>query len=218
MSSLAIPKDDRQGLATLRRMPEDALSSFLLAIEKTPQTIPVITGVDPDEIARAKESLDTMYGIRAYHDVSLEQFIDDVCESLREHKELDAKTEPEFRERLSRLLNIDALVVAAKATVLRQENERNYCRIRIVTDARPVYADGPSEPPAAMVITHTMKLSYHEGAGGHLSDIYISFATEEIDEIRDALNRAEAKAKSLRDTFTVAQVKFLDTSNSEGAE
>jgi hypothetical protein len=64
-----------------------------------------------------------------------------------------------------------------------------------------------------MVITHTMKLSYHEGAGGHLSDIYLSFASEEIDEIRDALTRAEAKAKSLRDAFAAAQIKFLDSSD-----
>jgi hypothetical protein len=211
LSSLAIPKDDREGLATLREMPESAFSSFLLAIETNPRSVPTVQGVDPDEAAQARESLDTMYGIRAYHDVPFEQFIDDVCEFLREHKELDDRTEPQFRDRLSRLLNIDALIVAAKATVLRQENERNFCRVRIMTDARPVYANGPSEPPAAMVITHMMKLSYHEGAGGHLSDFYIAFGTEELAEIRDALNRAEEKAKSLRNTFASAHVKFLDS-------
>lgn len=213
MPALAIPKNDRQGLAMLRELPEAALSSFLVAIETSPQSIPSIPGVDAKDIAQAKEALDTMYGIRAYHDVPLGQFVDDVSESLRDHKELDPIDEPHFRERLTRLLGVHALIVAAKATVLRQENERNFCSIRIITDARPVYANGPSGPPSAMVITHTMKLSYHEGAGGHLSDIYLSFASEEIDEIRDALTRAEAKAKSLRDAFAAAQIKFLDSSD-----
>lgn len=213
MPALAIPKNDRQGLAMLRELPQADLSSFLLAIETSPQSIPALPGVDAKELAQAKEALDTMYTIRAYHDVPLEQFVDDVTESLREHKELEPRDEPHFRERLTRLLGINALIVAAKATVLRQENERNFCSIRIITDARPVYVNGPGDPPSAMVITHTMKLSYHEGAGGHISDIYLSFASEEIDEIRDALTRAEAKAKSLRDAFAVAKIKFLDSND-----
>jgi hypothetical protein len=195
----------------LREMSEAAFSSFLLAIEKSPQSVPVIPGANPQEVAQAREALDTMYKIRAYHDVPLEQFTDDVCESLREHKELQPSDEPLFRERLNRLLDIDALIVAAKATVLRQENERNFCRIRIITDARPVYANGAAGPPSAMVITHTMKLSYHEGAGGHLSDVFLSFASKDIAEIRAALTRAEDKAKSLRETFAAAQIRFLDS-------
>jgi hypothetical protein len=192
-------------------MPEDALSSFLIAIAKNPDSVPELPGISAEESGQAKEALDTMYGIRAYHDVPLEQFITDVCDSLREHKELDPKDEPRFRERLNRLLDIDALTVASKATVLRQENERNFCSIRIITDARPVYANGPSGSPSAVVITHTMKVSYHEGAGGHLSDIYLSFGSDDIPEIRAALDRAAAKAKSLREVFAKTDVKFLDS-------
>jgi len=192
-------------------MPEAELAAFLLSIERFPQSIPTIEGIASEDLQQAKESLDNMYGIRAYYDIPLEQFIDDICDALREHKELTHQDEPGFRDRLARLLDIDALVVAAKATALQQENERNFCRVRIVTDARPVYANGASEPPAAMVITHTMKLSYHEGAGGHIKDFYVSLTTEELSEVADGLKRAEAKAKSLRETFAAARVKFLNT-------
>ncbi len=191
-------------------MPEAALSSFLLAVQKAPDSIPALPSVSPEDSAQAKEALDSMYGIRAFHDVQLETFINDICESLREHKELNPVDEPSFRQRLTQLLKIDALTVATKAAVLRQENERNFCSIRIITDARPIYADGPSGPPAAMVITHTMKVGYHEGAGGNINEIYLSFGSSEIAEIRAALDRAEAKAKSLRDVFATTQIKLLD--------
>lgn len=210
MSDLSIPKSDRAGLAILREMSETAVSAFLLAIQKAPDSTPTLSGVSPEDSKQAKEALDSMYGIRAFHDVQLDTFVNDICESLREHKELNQTDEPNFRQRLNQLLNIDALTVATKAAVLRQENERNFCSIRIITDARPIYADGPSGPPAAMVITHTMKVSYHEGAGGSLSDIYLSFGSSEIAEIRAALDRAEAKAKSLRDVFATTQIKILD--------
>jgi hypothetical protein len=211
LSGLTIPKSDRAGLSILREMPDAALSSFLVAIEKAPHAVPEIPGISNEEVSQVKEALDTMYGIRAYHDVPLDQFIDDVCESLREHKELKPEDERRLRERLNRLLDIDALIVAAKATVLRQEHERNFCSLRIITDARPVYANGISGPPSAMVITHTMKLSYHEGAGGHLSDLYLSFGPEDIAEIRAALTRAEEKTKSLREVFATAQIRLLDS-------
>ena len=211
MSDLSIPKSDRAGLAILREMPEDALSSFLIAIEKAPDSVPTLPGVSTEDSAQAKEALDTMYGIRAIHDVQLDQFVNDVCESLREHNELGPQDEGKFRQRLNRLLDITPLTVGTKAAVLRQENERNFCHLRIITDARPVYANGPEGPPSAVVIAHTMKVSYHEGAGGPLSDIYISFGSADIPEIRAALNRAEAKAKSLRDVFSTTQIKFLDS-------
>lgn len=209
MPALALHKNDRVGLSILREMPEAALSSFLLAIEKASHAIPDIPGIASASVAQAKEVLDTMYGIRAYHEVPLEQFVDDICESLREHKELEPSDEAAFRERLTRLLAVTALSVAAKAAILQQEHERNFCSIRIITDARPVYANGASGSPSAMLITHTMKLSYHEGAGGPINDIYLSFGTEDIEEIRAAFVRAEEKAKSLRDVFTGAQIKFI---------
>jgi hypothetical protein len=211
LPALAIPKSDRLGLALLREMPETELSSFLLAIEKAPHLVPPVAGTPSGHASQVKSALDTMYRIRAYHDVPLPQFIEDVCESLREHKELEPKDEPRFRERLQRLLDIDALTIAAKATVLRQEHERNFCSIRIITDARPVYADEASGPPPAIFVTHTMKLSYHEGAAGDLRDFYLCFGSDDIAEIRRALTRAEEKAKGLRDLFEAAQVRLLDS-------
>ena len=197
-------------------MPDEAFSSFLLAIEERPHSIPVVPDTSSDAAEQAKEALESMYRVRAYNEVSIEQFIDDVFESLRGHKELEAEDEPAFRDRLNRLLSIETLLLAAKATVLRQAHERNLCSIRVITDARPVNANGPSVPPAAMVITHTMKIEYHQGVSGDLSELYISFESEDIAEILAAFSRAEEKARSLRDLFSAAKVKFIDSQEREG--
>jgi hypothetical protein len=210
LAGLSIPKSDRAGLVILRELPDGVFSSLLIEIEKAPDSVPSLSGVSPEEAHQAKEALDTMYAIRAYHDVPLEEFVSDVCDSLREHGELNTSDEIRFRERLSRLLDIEALAVAAKAVLLRQEHERNFCTVRILTDARPVYGNGVSGPPSAMIITHTMKLSYHEGAGGHVSDIYLSLGSDDISELHNALARAETKAKSLREVFERAKLKFID--------
>jgi len=216
LPALSIPKSERHGLAVLREMPDEAFSSFLLAIEERPHSIPVVPDTSSDAAEQAKEALESMYRVRAYNEVSIEQFIDDVFESLRGHKELEAEDEPAFRDRLNRLLSIETLLLAAKATVLRQAHERNLCSIRVITDARPVYANGPSVPPAAMVITHTMKIEYHQGVSGDLSELYISFESEDIAEILAAFSRAEEKARSLRDLFSAAKVKFIDSQEREG--
>lgn len=216
MPALSIPKSERHGLAILRGMTDAVFSSFLQAIENRPHSIPVIPETTPEAAELAKEASDSMYSVRAYNDVSVEQFIDDIFASLRSHKELEVADEPAFRDRLNRLLNIETLLLAAKATVLRQVHERNLCSIRVITDARPVYANGPSVPPAAMVITHTMKIEYHQGVSGDLRELYISFESEDIAEILAAFTRAEEKARSLRSLFSVAKVKFIDSLEREG--
>ena len=210
MPGLSVQKSDRAGLAILREIPDSAVNVLLQEVEKSPSSVPVIPGVSPEDVERVKDALDTMYGIRAFHDVPLKEFISDVCDSLREHKELDATDEPKLRERLARLLAVEPWIVAAKALVLQNEHERNFCSVRILTDARPVFANGVKGPPSAMVITHTLKLSYHEGAGGHLSDIYLSFGSNDITELRDALNRAEDKAPSLRTLLEAGNVRIID--------
>ena len=96
----------------------------------------------------------------------------DVCEALRELQELDARKEATLRDRLTRLLDIEALNIAAKATLLHLEHEHRFCTARILTDARPVYGDDVETPPSTMVIGHTLKISYHEA--DDVRDIYIA--------------------------------------------
>jgi hypothetical protein len=190
-------------------MSDASLAVFLSEIERSPDSIPAIPSVSLEDTEQMKDALETMYAIRAYHEVSLEEFISDVCESLREHKELPPSDEPRFRERLARSLSIEALAIAAKASSLQNDHERDFCDVRILTDARPIYGADVSSPPKAVVISHILKLSYHV-IGGHLNEIYISIDSDDIATLRDSLIRAEKKAKSLQEMLEAAKVRIIE--------
>ncbi len=210
MPILDIPKEDRPGLTTLREMSEGAFAALIIELERSPDSTPSVPGVSSEDAESLKNSIDTMYTVRAYTDVPVEELVSDVCEALKADDDLPQGEEPRFRDRLLRILNIDALNVAAKAVLLQNEHERDFCSARILTDARPVYGEDPEAPPVAMIVTHTLKLVYHHGAGGPLHEIYLSLGSRDLRELRDVLNRAEAKAKSLRDVLETTKVRFID--------
>jgi hypothetical protein len=210
---LSIPKGDRLGLAILREMPEEVFQSLLLEIDRSPGSIPTVKNLSPEDASLVMEAVNTMYRVRTYAEVSVEEFISDVCEVLLEHKELRTDQVRPFRERLEKVLDIEALNVAAKAVTLVGEHERLFCSVRIITDARPIYGQSVIEQPVALAITHIMKIDYH-GSGGHLQEIYIGLGSRDIEELIEALNRARDKATSLQAALEPSKIKFIDPQQS----
>lgn len=209
MPILAIPKDDRVGLAVLREMPDASLNALILELERSPSS-PSVANLSPDDIKKAVDALNTMYTIRAFNEVPTEEFIDDVCEALREYGELKPSEEPKFRERLTRMLDIESLSIAAKGAALQSEHEHLFCSARVLTDARPVYGKNVTDPPVAMIITHELKLSYHEGPGGRIREFYIGLDSSDIAVLQEQLQRAKDKATSLRTALDLSKLKFID--------
>lgn len=209
MSALDIPKTDVEGLSILREMPDASLGVLIANIEKSP-TVTELPGVSPDDTKHAVDTLNTLYTIRAFNDVTTETFIEDICESLIESGDLKPNEEARLRERLSRLLEIELLKISAKAATLQTEHERLLCSARVLTDARPVYGASASDKPAAMIITHELKLTFHEGPRGTLQEIYIGLGPGELEELRSQLQRAEEKAKSLREALRPTQIIFFE--------
>jgi hypothetical protein len=211
VAELNIPKSDRQGLAVIREMSDQAIAELLVELERSPDTVPAVRNLSPADAQQVLDALNSMFRVRAYSDVSVDEFVSDVCEALRENGELRASDEPQFRERLARLLSVEALDVGAKAAVLRVEYGNVFHNARILTDARPVYGKSVSDAPEAMIIMHTLKVAYHRGsAGGRLSEFYVALSPDEISELRAALDRAEAKGKSLRSIIDASKIKLIE--------
>ena len=191
-------------------MADDALAAAIIELERAPDSTPTIPGLSAEEALEFKSAIDSLHAVRVYADVSVDEFVSDVCDALRFENEFQPSDEPKFSERLSRVLNIDALTVNAKAVHLQNEHEHDFCDARILTDARPIYGDDVSAAPAAMIITHTLKLSFHEGAGGRLREIFISMGSRDIKQLHSLLIRAEAKARSLGDVIKPSNVRIID--------
>jgi hypothetical protein len=208
LATLVIPKNVREGLASLRDIPDDVFNSLLIDFERSGEPSSV-KNLSPEDAKQLIASITSLSAVRASAGVSLEQFIADICESLHEQDELKADQEPRFRERLTRVLSIDILNIKAKAIALSNEHEHLFCSARIVTDMRPVYGDDPSAPPEAMTITHILKIHYH-AAGNRIHEIYLGIGSSDIEEIREVLDRAKEKAKSLQASLESTKIPFID--------
>jgi hypothetical protein len=179
-------------------------------LERSPTSVPKVPNLSPDEAESVFDAISSLHRVRAYSEVPVEEFIVDVCESLTEHGDLSPLAQPAFRERLGRLLEIEALRVAGKAIALHTEYENLFCSARVLTDARPIYGDDPSAPPTAMIINHTLKLDYHTGGGGHIAEFYVALGSRDLQELHEVLIRAEKKAKSLGAVLGNAHVRLID--------
>lgn len=210
MPALSIPKSDRAGLSILREMPDDVFNDLVNEIQRSPASIPTLRNVSSEDSEQVLNAINSLHRVRAYNQVSPEDFSIDVGEALRERNELRPNEEPKLRERLTRVLNIEALNIAAKAITLHLEHERVFCSARIITDARPVYGKDTKSEPAAMIITHSLKISYHQAGDSGVKEFYVGLGSEDVEELIRVLERAKSKAQSLRSTFDESKVRFID--------
>jgi hypothetical protein len=68
--------------------------------------------------------------------------------------------------------------------------------------------DEKGETVDAAVIVHNLRIHY--GQDSEHKDFYVSLDTSDIADIREALDRADAKAKSLEGILKRSGVSFLD--------
>jgi hypothetical protein len=112
-----------------------------------------------------------------------------------------------FRKRVQEFLVIGGITRSAKTDLLRYEHERSVHSLRILTDVRPVFGNNVEEPPEATVIIHTLKLAYHRG--GRLEEAFFGMDESDLQNLKEAVARAELKAKSIRAALAKAQLKVI---------
>ena len=115
-----------------------------------------------------------------------------------------------FKKKLLRFFELNTLFVSAKALGILQSNENVFRSARIVTDVRPVFGLDAKAPPAAAVLVHMLDLIYQKD--GEIKHLYVAMDSLDIDILREALDRAEDKAESLKPLIKNSGVAFLDPS------
>jgi hypothetical protein len=154
-----------------------------------------------EDVSRMIRAVISLYSARAYSGSSINEFVDDICQAMEQsgRKELAIPKEKEklVSERVKKLLSFEAFDVASKAMGLQSEHEHVYCKGRIMTDARPVFGPNPETGPNAVVISHILRVAYHEGSET-IREIYFAMDAEDLADLKALINRAELKAKSLK--------------------
>jgi hypothetical protein len=209
-------------MAKIISLPDDSIEELSEALSKLAPSVDIkgiasevsgnVRSVSREDVSRIVRTIVSLYVARSHPEsstASVDDFVEGIWEALGRSERKELQVPPGEKEhikaRLKRLLDFDALNVASKAMNLRHEHERVFCTGRILTDARPVYGSDPKAPPKAAVITHTLKIAYHEGSD-EVKEIYVVMGASDIKELRALLDRAESKSTSLRALFDSTNV------------
>ncbi len=203
-----IPREDIESVKILEALPNASVGALIGALKTVPLT------ADTDDIAKRiagqvpsitsgqlEAVLDTLYGlyfIRELSGVDRSTFLNDFIEGLQSIPGLrtEKKDVPKLRLKFTRLLNIETFNALAKAKRLQRDGERLYCDAKVVSDIRPVFGSRPTSLPVGAVVTHSLKLGYHES--GEHKEFNVILDRIDLDLLVDVIGRAKAKDTTLR--------------------
>jgi hypothetical protein len=220
MASINIPKSAYQAIQSLTRLKPSDFEALLEALSKATPALgrgnfwshvaPLVPQIKADEVKTiVNEILDMSEGMDIL-DMGVDEFATAIAESSVATNELKLSQADEqlLRERLIKVfVGRRGLCSTLKAMGVMVDQERTFYSARILTDVRPVF-DEKGETVDAAVIVHNLRIHY--GQDSEHKDFYVSLDTSDIADIREALDRADAKAKSLEGILKRSGVSFLD--------
>lgn len=224
MPGITIPEPYRVGIAKLLKLEDGAMRELSAALREASPTLNLhrlttamsakIRSIDTSDLDPILDAVISLSFVAATAEVQIPEFVEDVCNAVNESgiakPRLSDNDCVAFKRHLSDLLTADVFSIGAKARALMQEHERTFCRARILTDIRPVFGPEVRESPKAVVVVHTLRISYHEGL--ELKDFYVALDSDDIETLRELLDRANSKAKSLESVTEAARVPTLSPS------
>jgi hypothetical protein len=214
-----IPNEYIAEITTLKTLPDSSIEAFISTLNSTPFT------ADTDDMAariaervpsipakRWEAVLDALYSIyyiRELSGVPHPTFLQDFMEGVQNLPELAVPKQElsKLRAKFEKLLSIDRFNVFAKAKRLQRDGERLYCDAKILSDIRPVFGAKPTTRPTGAVITHTLKVAYHEG--GEHKEFHIVLDAIDLDELVSVILRAYDKDKTLRKLLKDARLPVM---------
>lgn len=221
MAALTLPEEYQQGLITLAKLDDKPFDKLLNALETagfalqhrtlSAKVSSQIETIPKQDIARIVEMLVSMNIVRRSANIEKSEFIDDVIEAIREsdNEELIFISAEWVENRLGRLLGAKSLEVVSKAQAVTIDHERRFCSSRIATDISPVFGDDAESGPMAAVITHALRISFHQDSND-LKEFFVEMDSDDLMELRDSIDRAEQKAESLKSVLDAAKLPYVE--------
>jgi hypothetical protein len=216
--ALELERRDAGSIATIKALPSAALDDLVSAMKSAPlisdpqkmanHLAKRVPSIPAKRLIAILETLYTLYYIRDLSGVKHGRFLQDVVDGFNQSRDtpLTEKDLLKLRNLLEQLLSIDTLKMISKAAQLQRDDERLYCKARILSDIRPVFNDNVSTRPVGAVLTHGLRIGYHEG-GDH-KEFHVVLDSDDLDALEEVVHRAQAKDKSLREFL--ADVKLPD--------
>lgn len=217
MASLTVPKEHQAGLAKLLNLSSEDTQRVISALENVPITntlrqtlaerFSTLDAIPQGEADEAAETLTALYIVLAHSNDPPSEMASEIADALKEI-EIELKFPDEAQERLVQLLSFDSLVVSAKAEGLMYDYENVFSTARVFTDIRPVFGLDAQELPKAGVITHMLSIHYFHGM--QHKEINIALDEIDMDNIMDALVRADNKGETLKSVLEMARLTYIE--------
>jgi hypothetical protein len=219
-SRLQIPDEDQEPLAKFLALPATEANAFISALGevrpsfKRQELVRAVQGKTslPDEdsaaIVRVLLSLFVVgQDLPLDLDGLTEQVVLAAKESEHPQLKLDADGRETLKDRLRRALSQKAVGFTAKALSVAIEHKYLLHQARIMTDMRPVFTGSASDPPAAFVVSHVLRLTCHVDSG--FEEFYMAASSEDLARIAEVVKRAQNKEASLREAMKACNIPVL---------
>ncbi len=205
-------------------MPDQAIRQLLSALDTAPLLISSdalskklaenVEAIPQDDLDSILMALLSVYSLRQEFDVSVSELVEHLTQAMQksgteELRFADEEQRERFEQRLVGLLTSSSLDLIGKASELTTEQERFMREARIVTDIRPIFEDDSADNLSGAVITHTLKISYWDESNQG-RDFYLALDAVDLGNLRASLERAEAKARSLRSILDRAEIPLVE--------
>lgn len=204
----SFPRDFLTSVGKLAALPEKQVLELAKAFESTPPTLQLPdyaravsskVSISQEDVSEIVNALFVFYTVKYAQDDSLDDFLRDLSGVIeRDERHAEVKWD-ELEPRLRTLLIFDeTLGVAVKAGQLWFSHERTLSDVQIISDIRPIFTSNVEKGPTAAMITHVLRIAYRDSERYERRDFYIALDAADIKKLRDALDRAEQKAKGLK--------------------
>lgn len=218
MTRIKIPDRYLSGLETIISLTDEKVGELLSALQDAPPKIlppilsqsiaPKVQSIPINDLTSIIDTLLSLYYTKLHHDSSPEEMAEDIFMAADESYigELESFTSgrEQLKTRLTKLLSVPSLDILSKALVVLRSNEKVFHDARIITDIRPVFGLDPEQLPAAAVILHMLNITYHHE--GDIKELYIACDTDDLESLREVINRADLKAESLKSLLATANI------------
>lgn len=217
--ALEIPDEDAGSITAIQQLRPSALDKLIGALKSsTPISDPMELGkriaqqvpdLSVDDIVTVLRTLNYLYNVRELSGVGSSRFLDDLMDTIKSSArfKVAGSNLPKLRSVLQKLMSIETLHLVAKAARLQRDGERIYCLGKILSDIRPVFGSNPVARPAGAVLTHTLRIGYHDG-DGH-KEFYVVLDSEDLVALGEVVERAKAKGKALGELLKDAKLPNL---------
>lgn len=221
--ALRVPEQQVVHIKKLLELPDDKIENFLDALAKEgPQFNVFDLSAELSEILQLPGDLTegvvrvlvSLYRTRDWTE-PIESFVDGkVFRALKRAQTFSPENADAQWQKLRKFL-VGALSLersvgtAAKAGPVLTQHERIFNGARIMTDLRPIFHLDVSEKPDAAVIIHMLKITQRDNFGQQ-SDQYFALDSNDLAVMKEIIERASRKEKTLRSVMKDSGVTVLD--------